>query len=127
MTNSEQRDIRPFQRLKHAICLRSGATKRRLAFSMRRYNRVQGQQAMKAVAPGCLAGVFALSLSATALAQEAKSVPLAKQLATALDAAKLDSVAATRRNLINDSSVTQNQRRRRTSIRTRTTSRRSAG
>jgi hypothetical protein len=61
---------------------------------MRRYKRVQGERAMKAVAHGCLAGVLALSFSATALAQEPKSVPLAKQLATALDAAKLDSVAA---------------------------------
>ena len=49
---------------------------------------------MKAVAYGCLAGVLALSLSAPALAQEAKSVPLAKPLAAALDAAKLDSVGA---------------------------------
>lgn len=49
---------------------------------------------MKAVAHGCLAVVLALSLSATALAQESKSGPLAKQLAAALDAAKLDSIAA---------------------------------
>ena len=49
---------------------------------------------MKAVARGCLAGVFAVSLSAPALAQEPKSAPLAKQLAAALDAAKIDSIAA---------------------------------
>src|SRR5438045_2987348 len=49
---------------------------------------------MKAFARGCVAGVFALSLSATALAQEPKSAPLAKQLAAALDAAKIDSIAA---------------------------------
>jgi len=49
---------------------------------------------MKAVVRGCLAGVVAVSLSAPALAQEAKSASLAKQLAAALDAAKLDSVAA---------------------------------
>jgi hypothetical protein len=41
-----------------------------------------------------LAAVFALSLAARASAQESKSAPLAKQLAAALDAAKLDSVAA---------------------------------
>ena len=49
---------------------------------------------MKAVARGCLAGVFAVSLSAPAQAQEPKSAPLAKQLAAALDAAKIDSIAA---------------------------------
>lgn len=49
---------------------------------------------MKTVAHRCLAVVLALSLSATALAQESKSGPLAKQLAAALDAAKLDSIAA---------------------------------
>ncbi len=49
---------------------------------------------MKTVAHGCLALVFALSISADALAQESKSGPLAKQLAAALDAAKLDSIAA---------------------------------
>jgi hypothetical protein len=40
-----------------------------------------------------LAAVFALS-SATSFAQESKSAPLARQLASALDSAKLDSVAA---------------------------------
>jgi hypothetical protein len=49
---------------------------------------------MKAVACGCLAGVLALSLAATVLAQEPKSAALAKQLAAALEAAKLDSIAA---------------------------------
>jgi hypothetical protein len=49
---------------------------------------------MKVVQRGCLVGVLAASLSAPALAQEAKSAPLAKQLAAALDAAKLDSIAA---------------------------------
>ena len=49
---------------------------------------------MKVVAHGCLAGALVLSLSATAPAQESKSGPLAQQLAAALDAAKLDSIAA---------------------------------
>jgi hypothetical protein len=40
------------------------------------------------------AAVVALSLSSPALAQESKSAPLAKQLAAALDAAKLDCIAA---------------------------------
>ena len=48
---------------------------------------------MKVVALACLAGL-ALSLSSPAAAQESKSAPLAKQLAAALDAAKLDSIAA---------------------------------
>ena len=54
---------------------------------------------MTAVARGCVAGVLALSLSAlsgtTASAEDAKSVALAKELAAALTAAKLDSIAAT--------------------------------
>jgi hypothetical protein len=41
-----------------------------------------------------LAGLLALSIAAPASAQESKSAPLAKQLAAALDAAKLDSIAA---------------------------------
>jgi len=49
---------------------------------------------MKAVAQGCLAGVVALVCSGVALGQESKSAPLAQQLAAALDAAKLDSIAA---------------------------------
>jgi hypothetical protein len=49
---------------------------------------------MKAVALACLAATAALSIPSTAFAQESKSAPLAKQLAAALDAAKLDSVAA---------------------------------
>ncbi len=40
-----------------------------------------------------LAGALALTVSATALAQESKSAALAKQLSAALDAAKLDSIA----------------------------------
>ena len=40
------------------------------------------------------AAVAMLSLSTAASAQESKSAPLAKQLAAALDAAKLDSIAA---------------------------------
>jgi hypothetical protein len=40
------------------------------------------------------AAVVALSLSSPTLAQESKSAPLAKQLAAALDAAKLDCIAA---------------------------------
>lgn len=49
---------------------------------------------MKAFMQGCVAGVFVLFASAAALAQESKSTPLARQLATAMDAAKIDSVAA---------------------------------
>lgn len=41
-----------------------------------------------------VAAVLVLSLSATALAQDAKSVALVKELAAALDGAKLDSIAA---------------------------------
>ena len=40
------------------------------------------------------AAIAVLSLSTAASAQESKSAPLAKQLAAALDAAKLDSIAA---------------------------------
>lgn len=46
---------------------------------------------MKALA--CVAVGLILSLSTVAQAQESKSAPLARQLAAALDAAKLDSVA----------------------------------
>ena len=48
---------------------------------------------MSAVVRVWLAGVLALAVSATALAQESKSVALAKALSAALDAAKLDSIA----------------------------------
>ena len=43
---------------------------------------------------GLLAGIIAVSLAAPVSAQDSKSAPLARQLAAALDAAKLDSVAA---------------------------------
>jgi hypothetical protein len=46
------------------------------------------------VAHVSLAAVLVLSLASRASAQESKSAPLAKQLAAALDAAKLDSIAA---------------------------------
>jgi hypothetical protein len=49
---------------------------------------------MKAIARACLAGIVALALSGTALAQDSESSRLAKQLAVALEAAKADSVAA---------------------------------
>jgi type II secretory pathway pseudopilin PulG len=51
---------------------------------------------MSSIARTCLCCVVALSLSAAAPAQEqeSKSAALAKQLASALDAAKLDSIAA---------------------------------
>ena len=49
---------------------------------------------MTRVACGFLAALAALSLPCTASAQESKSAPLAKQLAAALDAGKLDSIAA---------------------------------
>lgn len=43
---------------------------------------------------GCLGSVLAMSVAAPALAQESKSAPLAKQLTAALDAAKLEAIAA---------------------------------
>ena len=49
---------------------------------------------MKAVACACLAAVLTVALSTAARAQEPKSAALAKQLAAALDAAKLDCIAA---------------------------------
>ena len=49
---------------------------------------------MTRAACSALAVVVALSIAAPALAQDSKSAPLAKQLAAALDAAKLDSIAA---------------------------------
>jgi hypothetical protein len=42
-----------------------------------------------------LTGLLALYIATPVFAQESKSAPLAKQLAAALDAAKLDSIAAT--------------------------------
>jgi hypothetical protein len=49
---------------------------------------------MSAIVRGCLAGVLVMGSCSAAFAQESKSGPLAKQLAAALAAAKLDSVAA---------------------------------
>jgi hypothetical protein len=49
---------------------------------------------MSPIARGCLAGVLGLAMSATTLAQESKSAALAAELAAALDAAKLDAIAA---------------------------------
>ena len=49
---------------------------------------------MKTVARVCVCGVLTLSCAAAAGAQEPKSAPLARQLAAALDAGHLDSVAA---------------------------------
>lgn len=49
---------------------------------------------MKALARLSLAGVAAVSVASTVFAQDSKSAPLARQLAAALDQAKLDSVAA---------------------------------
>ena len=49
---------------------------------------------MTPIVRGCLAGLVALSSAGAGLAQEAKSPVLAKQVAAALDAAKLDSLAA---------------------------------
>jgi hypothetical protein len=46
------------------------------------------------VAYAVLTGLLVLSLAAPVSAQDSKSGPLAKQLAAALDAAKLDSIAA---------------------------------
>jgi hypothetical protein len=50
--------------------------------------------AMKVLARGTLVLLCVRLLASSAVAQESKSAPLAKQLASALDAAKLDSVAA---------------------------------
>src|SRR5436190_8696948 len=49
---------------------------------------------MKAVARACLVVGLGLALAAAAQAQESKSAAAAKQLAAALDGAKLDSIAA---------------------------------
>jgi hypothetical protein len=49
---------------------------------------------MPGVARVWLAGVLALAVCAPAVAQESKSAALAKELSAALDAAKLDSIAA---------------------------------
>ncbi|PYR03646.1 MAG: hypothetical protein DMF97_01480, partial [Acidobacteria bacterium] len=49
---------------------------------------------MTRVGYGSLAIVLLLSVAATVAAQESKSAPLAKQLAAAMDAAKMDSIAA---------------------------------
>jgi len=49
---------------------------------------------MTRVGCGSLVALVVLTLAAVASAQESKSAPLAKQLAAALDAAKLDSIAA---------------------------------
>lgn len=49
---------------------------------------------MNAMAKGCLACLVAGVIASPAAAQESKSAALAKQLAAALDGAKLDSVAA---------------------------------
>ncbi len=49
---------------------------------------------MKTVACVCLCGVLMIASAASALAQEPKSAALAKQLAAALDASQLDSIAA---------------------------------
>jgi hypothetical protein len=49
---------------------------------------------MKILARGALAAVFVIGSGGGVLAQESTSAPLAKQLAAALDAAKLDSIAA---------------------------------
>ena len=49
---------------------------------------------MRAIARAGLAGVVTLALSGNALAQESESSRRAKQLTAALDAAKIDSIAA---------------------------------
>ena len=48
---------------------------------------------MKALFRGCLAAGLSALVTGAAVAQESKSGPLAKQLVTALEAAKLDSIA----------------------------------
>src|ERR1035437_9558637 len=52
------------------------------------------EDTMRAIARACLAGVVALALLGTAGAQDPESSRLAKQLAAALEAAKVDSIAA---------------------------------
>jgi hypothetical protein len=49
---------------------------------------------MRTTAGACLAVIFALAPSAGARAQDAESAQIAKQLSAALDAAKIDSIAA---------------------------------
>ena len=49
---------------------------------------------MRAIVGACLAVVFTLAPSSSALAQDSNSVGVAKQLAAALDAAKIDAIAA---------------------------------
>jgi hypothetical protein len=49
---------------------------------------------MKTLVCGCLAGLLAFGFSSGLHAQDSKSAPLASALVAALDAAKLDSVAA---------------------------------
>jgi hypothetical protein len=49
---------------------------------------------MRVIAGACLAVVFALAPSRSALAQDSESSRVAKQLAAALEAAKIDSIAA---------------------------------
>lgn len=49
---------------------------------------------MKDVARACLAGLVALAFSGNALAQEPDSARVAKELSAALDAAKVDAIAA---------------------------------
>ncbi len=49
---------------------------------------------MKAIVRACFVGVAALAFSGNALAQDSESARAAKQLAAALDAAKVDAIAA---------------------------------
>jgi hypothetical protein len=49
---------------------------------------------MKTAALECVAGLVAVLCSASAVAQESASAPLAKELAAALDTARMESVAA---------------------------------
>ncbi|MGB7220699.1 MAG: hypothetical protein WBD07_18010 [Vicinamibacterales bacterium] len=49
---------------------------------------------MTPVARGCLAAVLGLAMTVATIAQEPKSATLAAELAAALDAAKLDAIAA---------------------------------
>jgi hypothetical protein len=49
---------------------------------------------MRAVVKGCLAGALVAILTSPAVAQESKSASIAKQLVAAMEAAKLDTIAA---------------------------------
>ena len=54
---------------------------------------------MKVIVRACLAAVVTVAFPANALSQESESSRIAKQLVAALDAAKIDSIAAKEQSL----------------------------